>query len=94
MSYLCLRYGPSNAAGLNRLKKKMKDENYFYCGASAASLPLGGGAHGSSSSQRLFVAGAKEEAEAAKRSYLENQRERPKGQQKGGIMVSEGSDLL
>ena len=72
----------------------MKDENYFYCGASAAGMSLGASAPSRSSSQRLFVAGAEEKAEASKRSYLENQKERPSVKQKGGIMVSEGSDVL
>lgn len=87
------RYGPSNAAGLNRLKKKMRDENVFYGGASVASMSLGAGAQGTSS-QRLFVAGAVEKAEASKQSYLANQRERSNVKQKGGIFVSEGSDVL
>ena len=87
------RYGPSNAAGLGRLKKKMRDENVFYGGASVASMSLGAGAQGTSS-QRLFVVGAVEKAEASKQSYLANQRERPNVQQKGGILVSEGSDVL
>lgn len=72
----------------------MKDENYFYCGASAASMSVGAGAPSKSSSQRLFVAGAEEKAAASKRNYLENQREGPSVKQKGGIMVSEGSDVL
>ena len=72
----------------------MKDENYFYCGSSVASMSVAAGSHPKSSSQRLFVAGAEEEAEASKQNYLENQREHPRVKQKGGIMVSEGSDLL
>jgi minichromosome maintenance protein 10 len=77
-------YGPSHAGGLAKLKKSLKNETGYF------SKPLKGV---TSSNNRLFAPGAQEEASLVTAECKERQKDRPKVQRKGDIVISEGSDL-
>ena len=66
------------------LKKSLKNEG-SYSSSSLKGVVL--------SSNRLFALGSQEEAAMVTSEYREKRRDKPLVQKKGGIVVSEGSDV-